>query len=500
MREYRLLICTLIVLIAFLTACTERNNVTNESAITPTFTVTPTQTVTLTEAPTITPTATPIPTNTPTATPSPLPTPLPEERMVSVEELMQLENIVNDYFGSSENMESDMQKRKEYLKSFNALTDTEVDALVLYINLCSLIPENAFKYMNCEYFSICNEKALNHAESAVEKIVQYNNLHEDDQIVISWLGIENALTDCERANINEVQQLTYKMKDCDDRARINASKYWSRSGREYTFFIDGQRKTISVESFDDLSIVCKYFIVCIPYQTVLRICKAYSKDSTSQSIRLNVPEWMENMHNAMLKPEWIHRKMGNFHSYFETSWMNPYNPEFLEFSRKHDYINFLGEYATYHTVGESFVITAERDGYLCEDGEPLVWTSGNESVVMVDQDGMISCVGPGTTEVSVRTWYGLVCSFETTVLEFDFSKINKVIKVGKRTELSVKIEGAEYNEREVMKWTSNDENVAVITRDAFGEYITAVGAGTVTITCYCPSLCSSDSFEFTVEE
>lgn len=456
---------------------------------------TPSSVVAPSEAPitdlTFTPTATPSPEPTATPTPTPEPTPEPADRKVAVADLMNYENVVNDYFGPVGDMDSERQKRVDYLQSFGVLSDDEAKTLVMYINLTALIPPKAYKRMDSEYFTLCNEKALKQTEASIEKIMKYNFSNGDDQIVISWLAVGDALNDCERANINEVQQLTFDMKGHDDLARVTAQSWFSRKGTIYSFFVDGKWIEVKADGNKDLSIVCKFFAVFIPYPSINQTYLNYKKNRTMSDIWFNAKYFTECMHQAMLKPEWIHRKtVGWTNGYYEGM---EYEPETWEWWRTHSYINFKGDTGVRHKVGDSFVVQAIHGGDHVDDDEPFVWASSNEDVVKVDQDGNITCVGVGTAEISVSTWYGLSESFELSVVRFDFSENKKVVTVRDSFVLTVHIEG--LDDDVYVEWFSDDDYSATVLRDG---HTTVFKSGTVTITCVTDNGTLKDSFELTI--
>ena len=142
-----------------LTSCNEETNITP----TPTTTI---ETVTPTGEPTVTPTE--------VVTPTPEPTPMPSERKISYKETFEMETIVNDYFGEEEDFETEFNKRKEYLSSFNVLDEKEINIVLTYANLMHLRDESVDDETRDKYLLFYNDENLQLLPNILDKIMLYN--------------------------------------------------------------------------------------------------------------------------------------------------------------------------------------------------------------------------------------------------------------------------------------------------------------------------------------
>ena len=134
-------------------------------------------------------------------------------------------------------------------------------------------------------------------------------------------------------------------------------------------------------------------------------------------------------------------------------------------------------------VGEKETLTATVSP-TDADNKAVTWTSSDESVVTVDENGKVTAVGVGTATITVTTKdgeYTAIC--EVTVEETTSSDepsvtldaTNKTLEVGDTTTLTATV----TPEDATVTWTSSDESV--VTVDENGK-VTAVGEGTATIT------------------
>lgn len=205
------------------------------------------------EVPTVTietPTNTPTPTEAPTPTLSP--TPAPSERKISAQDIKSANFDSNDYFGPKEDYETEVEKRKEYLESFEVLNNNEMDAVINYVN--------------------GNESAenMNALPKAIDKIVDHNKQNQDDIIPLSILGTD--LTENEITAYNGIQESCIRMFNIlpnnasADECRANNSWYMisdlinpSKLTIKADVVIDGVKQTIIIPK-DSLSPMDKYLI------------------------------------------------------------------------------------------------------------------------------------------------------------------------------------------------------------------------------------------------
>lgn len=295
MRKQWIAVGILALIIAFLNACSGSEKAEDGLTVTPTQVTEPTDLAT--------PTATPLPTDTPTPTPSPLPTPIPSERSISVDELRNREVIFNDYFGMLEDVDREMEKRKEYLSSFGVLSDNEMDIILAFLNLCYLRSDDVNQDVASKYYAICNEDTLNATLDIADKIMKYNYENPEKQIVIGWLGIDDALGEKDRMVLHSIQYNACKMIQKDISYRTNLDMSFPL--RFYVFEYDGESKQEAVK-LDELNSVCKYFMICFPFRTLERL----QKESEWYSF-INVRNDMRDIQPRLLNIERIrHEVMG----------------------------------------------------------------------------------------------------------------------------------------------------------------------------------------------
>ena len=115
----------------------------------------------------------------------------------------------------------------------------------------------------------------------------------------------------------------------------------------------------------------------------------------------------------------------------------------------------------------------------------LVWSSNNEAVATVDQNGVVTAVGRGTARITCAALDGLgakaTCDVTVTQLvsKITLSSNTMTVGVGKTSRLTATIEPATASNRTV-EWTSSNENVATVTSTG---YVKGVAKGSAVITC-----------------
>ena len=262
-RKLKVSLVIAVLSMATLAACTDMSNTSKDptgiETITPTDTIYPG--VTNTPEATAPPTNTPTPE--PTSTPTPIPTPSikPSEIKVYVYDLMNRENIFNDYFGEEEDPETEIAKRKEYAESFGILSQKQIDDIVLDLNVLFLLDEKTDSIVAEKYLRGYNKDTVEAAGQIIDKITAYNLEHPDNQFVISWLAIGNALNEYDRIRFNNSQLYAYRMMKEDI---IYAGKFSFPS--TFTCYINEKDGTSSSVSFglDNISNVGKCYGLYIP--------------------------------------------------------------------------------------------------------------------------------------------------------------------------------------------------------------------------------------------
>ena len=345
-----------------LTGCS--NSVQNTNASTPTEivndgTMAPAIDVKLT----ITPTA--IPTVTPTTIPTP--TIAPSERRVSADDLLLIDNVYNDYFGPEEDFETEFNKRKEYLKSFNILSDEEITVMISFMNALHFVEEkkvsvgekmllecyqtiptipnsNITDEIRNKYLQYINGKYEPINLAACDKVTQYNLDNPDNQIVYSWLAIGNvALSQEERAILNNFQKEAHK-----GFSNIGMLSYPDN----YTISCDVKNhnsKSINIKiDTDDLNNVCKYFMIALAHKVVVNVYNEYkSYNSVKSTYDANLV-CLSNVQDVILDMDRITEKTTRFTGNY---YYNPlYSSGIIRYKEAHsteEYEEYLKEKAKF---------------------------------------------------------------------------------------------------------------------------------------------------------
>lgn len=127
------------------------------------------------------------------------------------------------------------------------------------------------------------------------------------------------------------------------------------------------------------------------------------------------------------------------------------------------------------------------------------WTSSNESVATVDQEGKVTAVAPGDATITVDYGNNITASRDVKVTEIlaDSIKITNVVEsllVNKGTTLGVTLNPIDATDN--ISWSSSDESILKV--DEKGN-VTPIKAGTATITVTTETGLT-DSIEIKVEE
>ncbi|MBQ8316848.1 MAG: Ig-like domain-containing protein [Lachnospiraceae bacterium] len=117
----------------------------------------------------------------------------------------------------------------------------------------------------------------------------------------------------------------------------------------------------------------------------------------------------------------------------------------------------------------------------------LIWTSSDEKIATVDQNGKVTGIKRGTVTITAtskdNTDVKAECKVTVSSDNIDISKIelsasNIDLKVGDKSQINVTVNPSNAT-NQTISWTSSDEKVATV--DENGN-VTAVGVGTATIT------------------
>ena len=120
------------------------------------------------------------------------------------------------------------------------------------------------------------------------------------------------------------------------------------------------------------------------------------------------------------------------------------------------------------------------------DDKTVTWTSSNETVATVDENGLVTAVGKGTATITVTTKDGnktATCEVKVTaktihVSEVTLDKSTLELVEEETAQLTATVLPENADDKSVT-WTSSDETVATVDENGL---VTAVGKGTVTIT------------------
>lgn len=135
-------------------------------------------------------------------------------------------------------------------------------------------------------------------------------------------------------------------------------------------------------------------------------------------------------------------------------------------------------------VGETMTVTAS----IVPDNttnKSVVWTSSNESVATVSQDGEIKAVGKGTATIKCTTQDGgdkyntFTLTVKQLVESLDIDTTDIDIYVGKTQTIKATISPSNANANTVI-WSSSDTNVATVSSTGL---VRGCGEGTAIITC-----------------
>ena len=133
--------------------------------------------------------------------------------------------------------------------------------------------------------------------------------------------------------------------------------------------------------------------------------------------------------------------------------------------------------------GESTQLRVVYDPADTTDNKTVTWTSSDNNVATVDQNGLVKALAEGTVTITA-TVGGKTDTYEITVVEIKLNGIalNKTtadLHRGDTIVLSVIYDPSNTTDSKTVTWKSSDTSVATV--DANGK-VTAVNAGTATIT------------------
>ncbi len=152
-------------------------------------------------------------------------------------------------------------------------------------------------------------------------------------------------------------------------------------------------------------------------------------------------------------------------------------------------------------TGDSVTIVATVNPSDATD-PTLTWTSSDESVATVDEEGNVTAVGPGTATITATSINDITANcaitVENPVIDISDVTLNPESWIGKPGDTVAIVATVTPSDATdpTLTWTSSDESVATVDKDG---KVTAVGPGTATITATAINDVSADC-EVTVEE
>lgn len=136
----------------------------------------------------------------------------------------------------------------------------------------------------------------------------------------------------------------------------------------------------------------------------------------------------------------------------------------------------------FNTIGSTLALTATILPADATD-QSILWSSNNESVVTVDQNGLVKAIGNGTATITATTNdQGKTASCSITVAQLVtgimLDKTEIKLNEDKTEKLTATIAPDNANDKTVI-WSSSDANIAKVDSDGL---VTALSQGTATIT------------------
>ncbi len=131
---------------------------------------------------------------------------------------------------------------------------------------------------------------------------------------------------------------------------------------------------------------------------------------------------------------------------------------------------------------ENCTVSADFSG--CVNGAVLRWSSDDESIASVDENGIITAAGTGTTTIRVCSQDGKTAEIKINVclmpveIKLNYNSLN--LKIGESAELSTQLSSGTASF--VTHYTSSDISVASVGED--NGTVTAVSPGKAVITCH----------------
>lgn len=133
--------------------------------------------------------------------------------------------------------------------------------------------------------------------------------------------------------------------------------------------------------------------------------------------------------------------------------------------------------------GQTEILTATVKPDNATD-KTVIWSSSNEAVASVDQNGTVTAAAPGDAVITAVTYSGKKASCKITVREYSLDKAGLYFDLaeGIRTETLTVSDGV--SPVKDAAWSSSDESVATVTGNGSGSgVVTPAGSGEAVIWC-----------------
>ena len=249
----------------------------------------------------------------PTATQTPTPTPTLEPKTckqveedlksikVSIDDLMNEDVVYPTVFGAvDDNLTNEILKRTAYFESFGIMNFNEAKASVVKLSYCYLNSDAVDKEKAQDYLSILNEYDGSEIERIYIAMIEYNAKHPDNQIVIGWGAIGNALGENGRAVINDRQQEITKLL-IDKKPFYD--EFISDGNYDVTVIESNGSKVQLTGSYDDLSIAAKYADLLIQCISNLYLTDILGYSDSLYDARSYIAEHIDSIIPAFRDPE-----------------------------------------------------------------------------------------------------------------------------------------------------------------------------------------------------
>lgn len=131
----------------------------------------------------------------------------------------------------------------------------------------------------------------------------------------------------------------------------------------------------------------------------------------------------------------------------------------------------------------STIVTKINPTDTTED-KTITWTSDAEEIATVSKDGVITGVSEGTATITGKLKNGLTVEVEVTVNIIDITDMSAKtdeldLLKGQRGQLELVIEPSETTQKDLIKWTSDDDDIVSVDENGV---VTAHKEGTATVT------------------